>query len=297
MPQPTKPSTDTENLSRNQNSTADSVSLGNSMNNRSDSQNRNQNRDEYQPSEVRQSDSATRSSAELQTTQTAMQRLRLTSIAVLRHLKSDELDWLNEQCEWMSCDAGQLILNQDESSNDVYFICSGSVKGAMYSTIGQQVIYQTMAEGTMFGEIAAIDGAPRSVQVVAEGNCLLARLSSNNFLKLMRGNPEFSLAVTRQIIDTTRFLTARVFEFSAFNVGQRIELELARLAEAQGVYEEDELVLVNPPTHADIAGRVNTHREAVTKHINKLCKQGTLAKRGRTLIILDISELKSEITD
>jgi len=255
------------------------------------------NRNEYQLSDARQFDSATRSSAEMRSTQVAMQRLRLSSIAVLRHLDGRELDWLNEQCEWISFDESQLILNQDETSNDVYFICAGSVKGAIYSTVGQQVIYQTMAEGTMFGEIAAIDGAPRSVQVVAESACLLARVSSDNFLSLMRNNPEFSLAVTRQIIDTTRFLTARVFEFSALNVGQRVERELARLAEAQGSYEPDGLVLTNPPTHADIAGRVNTHREAVTKHINKLCKQGVLAKRGRTLIILDLDSLNAELLD
>lgn len=227
-------------------------------------------------------------------TQETVQRLRLSSISILGQLNSTDIDWIASRCDWISFDPGQLILNQDEQSNDVYFICSGSVKASIHSSVGHQVIYQTMAEGMMFGEIAAIDGAPRSVHIVADGSCLLAKLSATHFIELMRNNPDFSLAVTRQIIDTTRFLTARVFEFSALNVSQRIERELLRLANDFGQENDGEIVVESPPTHADIASSVNTHREAVTKHLNRLSRQGTIAKRGRTLIIRDINALKTD---
>lgn len=234
---------------------------------------------------------------DIRANQAAIHRLRLSGIAILRNLTSHEIDCLATRCAWIEYDAGQLILNQDEKTNDVYFICSGSVKASIYSSIGHQVIYQTMAEGTMFGEIAAIDGAPRSVHVVADTSCLLAKLSAPDFIELMTTNPQFSLAVTRQIIDTTRFLTARVFEFSALNVGQRIDRELIRLIDEFAEHEQSELVLNNPPTHADIAGRVNTHREAVTKHLNMLSKEGVIVRRGRSLVVLDKNALKSRFAE
>ncbi|HEY9548479.1 MAG TPA: helix-turn-helix domain-containing protein, partial [Kiloniellaceae bacterium] len=67
--------------------------------------------------------------------------------------------------------------------------------------------------------------------------------------------------------------------------------ELLRLAR-EGEHEGKSARISPAPTHADIASRISTHREAVTRELNDLTKSGLLTRDGRTLIISDVEELE-----
>ncbi len=151
----------------------------------------------------------------------------------------------------------------------------------------------------MFGEIAAIDGEPRPVDVEAVTTCTVARLPHAEFLRLIDERPGFAIAVLRQVAANIRRLTARVFEFSTLPVKSRVHAELLRLAVHAPKPAQEKggtggaIVLSPAPKHAAIAARISTHREAVTRELNALAKRGLVKKSGTDLVVCDVGRLRA----
>ncbi|MEE8334557.1 MAG: helix-turn-helix domain-containing protein, partial [Alphaproteobacteria bacterium] len=83
-------------------------------------------------------------------------------------------------------------------------------------------------------------------------------------------------------------------EFSTLAVNNRIHAELLRLAMSAGI--NDNVSEISPaPTHAEIASRISTHREAVTRELNELAQAGVLEKRNRALVVRDIAWLQDVV--
>jgi len=81
-----------------------------------------------------------------------------------------------------------------------------------------------------------------------------------------------------------------VFELSTLHVNNRIQAEVLRLA-SLAPREGTSVRIVPAPTHVEIASRVSTHREAVTREINRLSRLGIIERRGNTLLVKDVDRL------
>jgi CRP/FNR family cyclic AMP-dependent transcriptional regulator len=93
-----------------------------------------------------------------------------------------------------------------------------------------------------------------------------------------------------------RELTTRVYEFSTLAVRYRIQAELLRLANLSAC--QGKIANIIPaPTHAEIASRTSTHREAVTRELNRLSKFGILEQKNRVLLVKDIDRLNELVHD
>jgi CRP-like cAMP-binding protein len=191
----------------------------------------------------------------------------------------------------MRYDAGQQIISHMDDSTDVFLIVEGSVRVIIYSASGKEVAFRDIGVGEHFGELAAIDGLPRSATVAALTNCAVASMSAEIFWEILRNHPEASATLIRQLARSIRALTGRVFEFSALAVRNRIHAELLRLARDHMAGEN--AAMVRPaPTHAEIASRISTNREAVTRELNQLSREGLVERRSGTLVICDVTRLE-----
>jgi CRP-like cAMP-binding protein len=186
----------------------------------------------------------------------------------------------------------ELIIGQQDQSHDVLFLIAGRARVNVYSPDGQRVSLREMAAGAMFGELSAIDGQTRSASVEAIESCSVAIMPRRVFLKALTDYPEFGLAVMGHVTRLVRKLTDRVFEFSTLVVRARVQAELLRMIEDLP-QTRSELVLAPAPTHEEIASRVSTHREAVTRELAWLEAQGVVEKTGRTLKITNLDRLRN----
>jgi CRP-like cAMP-binding protein len=219
----------------------------------------------------------------------------LRGIQAFASLTSEVIASLDQTARWRRYNAGQEILGQMEQTTDVFFVVEGRVRAAAYSASGKQVTYRDIEAGDMFGEFAAIDGEPRSATIVALGDTLIASLSAEAFWKVLLGEPDVVGAVLKRLTNQIRVLTERIFEFSALAVENRIQAEVLRLARDH--MEGDNTALITPaPTHADIASRVSTHREAVTRALRTLARRGIVERRNHGLAVLDVAAL-SELVE
>ncbi len=214
----------------------------------------------------------------------------LDRIEVLQAMAPQARRALAGRCRWQHYTSGQQIVAHLDTTRDVFFIAEGRVRATSYSLSGKEVTYRNIEAGDMFGEFAAIDGKPRSADVVALSDCFLATMSDAVFWEVLERHAEVAAATLKQLTSQIRALTERVFEFSALAVRNRIHAELLRLARSHE--SDDNTALVEPaPTHTELATRLSTHREAVTRELNTLARAGLIERHGNALRINDVAEL------
>jgi CRP/FNR family transcriptional regulator, cyclic AMP receptor protein len=219
----------------------------------------------------------------------------LKRFALFADVAPDIIEAIAGYCAWRGFEAGQLIIGHQDPSRDVVFLVTGRARASVYSAAGRQVSFRDIEAPGLFGELAAIDGRPRSASIEALGRSLTMTMPQAQFLLMLENHPQIALAVMRHLAGMVRGLTDRVVEFSTLAVRSRVHAELIRLAEASGA-NGSAAVLAPAPTHLDIANRIATHREAVTRELSRLEAMGVVAKEGRTLKIPDMALLRAMLT-
>jgi CRP/FNR family transcriptional regulator, cyclic AMP receptor protein len=214
----------------------------------------------------------------------------LAGIAIFAGLTPKALEAVHRGCSWRRYEAGEPIVDYLDSSDDVFFVTAGEASVTIYSIAGKAVSFRSLGPGDIFGEYAAIDGEPRSASVEARSSCLVASMSGKEFRKLLEAEPVVAQAVLKGLVRNVRGLTKRVYEFSTLAVNNRIQAELLRLA-SLAPREGKGARLEPAPTHAEIASRISTHREAVTRELNRLSRIGIIVRQNGTLLVRDLDRL------
>ncbi len=189
---------------------------------------------------------------------------------------------------------GQIIIAEAAEAQDVYLIRSGKMQISLLSPKGRDVILRDVGPGQIIGELAAIDGRSRSASVVALEDSEVAYMSGPLFIEFLAAEPEAAIWIARRLAAWVRDLTDKAFELATQSVACRVQGELLRLAAAQKAGAGAEEVEIRPmPTHAELAARIGTHREAVSREMAQLAGEGLLRQQGRSLHILSLPALKS----
>jgi CRP-like cAMP-binding protein len=216
--------------------------------------------------------------------------LGLRRIALLEGLSDAVLAALARECVWRNYAGGQRIIARDADDRSVHFVIAGRVRATTYSRSGRQVTFRDQQAGDFLGEVAAIDGLPRSVDVIALDSTLVASMTPAAFARLLHEQPVVAGRVLRRLAALVRGLSERVIDLSTLGVQNRIHAELLRLARAAGIRDNTARIEPAPP-HTDIASQVSTYREQVTRELSALVKAGLLAKDRRALVVLDVARL------
>ena len=190
----------------------------------------------------------------------------------------------------MSAAEGRTLVSLGAGSDSVYVVLKGRVQVTLYSMGGREVILRTLAEGALFGELAAIDGKPRSATIVAASDCTLAAIDGAVFREAVAADPESALWLARRLTAQIRDLTDRVFELNALRVSSRLHCELLRLC-GEADPRATQVTIEPAPTHADLAARIGTHREAITREMGDLADKGILTQDRRRITIRDTRAL------
>lgn len=220
----------------------------------------------------------------------------LAGTGIFKSLSIESLQEISNKCTCATYTTNQQIIKHQDRSNNVYFICSGAVRATIYSASGKEVAFEDLTAGQVFGELSAIDDQPRSTYVVALADSLIATMSAVEYWRTLHKYPGVSEVTLRRLTGMVRMLCERVLEFSTLGVKNRIHAELLRLV-CLTVNEGNSAVIDPFPTHAEIASRVSTHREAVTRELNALDKMGVLDRSAGTFVVKDIAALRKMVED
>lgn len=220
----------------------------------------------------------------------------LASIELLAPLSPAERAALERRCRWRRYGPGEQIIDGETHSTDVYFIASGAVRVLNYSAAGREISFDDIRAGGCFGELAAIDGHPRSANVVAIVETLTACVPAIAFRELVSGHPQVAWALLRRLAAVVRQSTGRIMDLSSLGANNRVYAELLREARAAGI-RVNRAVITPIPVHADIAARVSTTRETVARVLNDLARKGVAHREAGALVITDIERLAAMVEE
>jgi len=220
----------------------------------------------------------------------------LSGIGLLSDLPRDVLSSVEKSCSWRRYSAGEQIIDRQSDSRDVFFVVEGEVRVVNFSLSGREITLDDLGRGGHFGELAALDGAPRSASVMALKNCLVASLAPEKFITLLKESPEVAHQIMLDMAGIIRTATDRIMDLSTLAANNRVQAELLRQARAN--MTGDNTAAISPiPVHGDIAGRVSTTRETVARVMSDLARQNILMRGKDSLEVLDVDRLAAMVEE
>ncbi len=188
--------------------------------------------------------------------------------------------------------ANQIIVQEEDKNNRSFFvILEGSVNVIVFTTEGKQTILASLQKGDFFGEMALLDGEPRSASVVAAEPCSLLMLYRRSFLELLKSQPTMATTMLVEMSHRLRKANRHISTLSLMSVYGRIADVLLQIGSEKGRRIDNMTVVENRPTHQAIADRAGTSRETVSRVISQLQKKGYITIDRKRLVILDETKL------
>ena len=220
----------------------------------------------------------------------------LSRIPLFKSLDAESVRRLDSQCSWRKVATGESVLGYKDGGTEVYFVVHGHLRVVIQAISGKSSILRDIRDGEYFGELAAIDGLARSAEITAVTDSTVAKMAATVFRKTIHDHPDVCDQLLRLLVSQVHMLANRVNEYTTFDVRRRIYAELLRLARKT---RKDDVssVISPPPTHAELAARVSSHREAVTRELNYLETEGFLERRRGAIVIRDPERLAKLLAD
>jgi len=220
----------------------------------------------------------------------------LQDVPLFSSLTQEEGERYGKSCLWKDYEAHELVIDIDEETTDVRFVVTGLVRVINRFSVGKEVILGEMSPGEFFGELAAIDGETRSANITTLYRSKLCIVPQNLFLEVINQHPEISLAVMKVLTKRIRTLNMRLAEQSFLQAKHRLYAELLRLSKPR-LGHDGQRSVSPPPTQKELAERIGTRREVVSRELNALQKQGFFEKTRGALVLTDVAELQRRISD
>lgn len=190
---------------------------------------------------------------------------------------------------------GQQIVRVRDRDTNLYLINTGSVRVTLFSNDGKEVSFVDIDAGGNFGEFSAIDGQPRSANVIALSDTTISIIPPEEFYGMLEKYPTICIEMLQQLTAIVRRLCDRIFEYSTLDVSNRVQSELLRIAQ-ENMDFDGVARIENPPTQTEMASRVSCTREAVSRELKKLEQAKVIKREPKRLIIEDCKRLQ-ELVD
>jgi len=190
----------------------------------------------------------------------------LENIPLFSELEKEAVSSLDEKIILRKYKEKHPIVTEGDESTSLYVIVSGKVKIYSSEEDGKEVTLSFHSEGDYFGEIALLDGKPRSATAITTEKSTIAVISKPVFLDFIKDHPEIALKVTAKIVNQIRELTHNYKAMALKSVYGRIKFQLEKQAKSSDKKSAMTEILI----HQDIANLVGASREMVTRILNEL---------------------------
>lgn len=216
--------------------------------------------------------------------------LRKTAIFIL--LTDEQLKLIAENLTLEIIRAGEVFIEQDTITDTAYLIISGSVKVYRITENGEEIMLDTKGCGEVVGEMALLDGKPRSAFVETIQDSSFLCIHKAKFLEIVNKNPQISINIIRYLILQIREFNQRIEDLTSKNLNDRTYTTLKTLS---SYFPNNDITL----SQEQLASIVGATRARVTESLNDLERQGllTLSHKKIHLNATSSSKMESQTLD
>ena len=204
----------------------------------------------------------------------------------------EDLAVLAARSRWQVCAPGEVVVDAGDPTDEVFFVADGTVRVVVRTALGYEAILNDLGAGSFFGELAAIDGVPRSANVTALQRTRVCAVPGPAFMEAVLNSPTAGRRLLRLLASRLRVKDERLLESTALPVRQRLMAEMLRLSRDRGGGER---ALSPPPQQHVLAARIGTRRETVSREMAEMARSGLITVGRRAIVLHRPDALQAEI--
>jgi CRP/FNR family transcriptional regulator, cyclic AMP receptor protein len=205
---------------------------------------------------------------------------------VLSRLPTHELEQLAAVMRERRYAPGEVVFHQGDPGDTLHVVLEGGLKIVLVTDAGEEAIMAVLGPGDLCGELALLDGAPRSASVVALEPLRTATLGRAEFLALLRRSSTALEALLALLAATIRRKDEAHVDLIGLDVHRRLAKRLLQLADAHGHPGPDGTEIALPLTQEELAAMIGTTRASVNRALGFYQDRGLIALRGRRITLL-----------
>lgn len=212
-------------------------------------------------------------------------------ISIFENLSDNELISLMEIVIYKEYSKNYTIVRHNDMGDAMFIILDGSVKVSLFSENGREVILDIIGKGGFFGEMSIIDKMPRSANIITIDKTTTIMIKRNDFMNLLIQYPNISINILKELVGRLRKADDVINSLSIHDVLGRISRFITKIFISNEVPLVTGAVVDFSFTHKDIAARVGTTRESVTRALNKMLEKHILSIEDKKLTIYNTNKL------
>jgi CRP-like cAMP-binding protein len=222
---------------------------------------------------------------------------RTPAVEVLRRtelfgsLSDDELQRLAATSRTRTYRRGQYLWYQGDPGDSLLVVCDGRLKVVLGSEAGDEAVLHSVGRCEVIGELAVLDGAPRSASVVALERTTAVVLPRAAVFDAMARHPAVLDAMLRALGRLVRRLTETNGDLVFLDLGGRLAKLLLRLAQGRAP-DGDGVVLDTHLTQSELAAMIGATRPAVNRVLRLFAERGLITVDGQVIVLKDLPGLR-----
>jgi len=207
----------------------------------------------------------------------------LKNIPLFKHLKDTQLKEIAERCKSVTYKKGAVIFRKTDLSTDLYIVNSGRVTAVLADDEGGEIVLAQFVKGAFFGELSLLDNKGRSATIVADKDSELAILKKDVFFDLLYKNPKIAVELMTTLVERLRKADEFIESLAFLEVGERLVRHLLDATEESPSGKG--FLRVGKLTHKELAARIGSSREAVTKCMKVFSEKGIIKQAEGHILI------------
>jgi len=222
-----------------------------------------------------------------------MDRLELLrKIPLFSPLSDEILSNLSTTVRLQKIKQGQVIFRKGDEGTALYILRSGTIKIVLPSRLGAEIIVSIFSDGDFFGEMALLDGEPRSADAVAIKPSELLVLSRNDFLSFLQSDVNAVNSILSVLTKRLRKTHDLLEDVCFLTISQRLSKLILELGKIYGRSEGDSVIIDISLTQKELGDMIGATRESINKELKMLRERGLIEMKGNQIQICDLSRLK-----
>ncbi len=217
----------------------------------------------------------------------------LAAVPLFAGLDADGLEGLAKGMRVRRFRRGETVFHLGDPGDALFIVMAGSIKITLPADTGDEAILATLRPGDFFGELALLDGAPRSATAVAIEPTETYILARERFRELIATEPIMREALLATLAAEVRRLTHHVEELHFLDITGRLASRLARLAAEPGASRlpDGSIRLAGPLTQGDLAAMIGCTRQSVNKLLGMFTDDGLIRLERDRIVVIDLDGL------
>jgi CRP/FNR family cyclic AMP-dependent transcriptional regulator len=188
--------------------------------------------------------------------------------------------------------AGELLFQEGDSCTGLHIVAAGRVRIFKSSPSGREQVLAIEGPGSTVAELPVFDGGPYPASAIAVEATEIVFLPREEFRAFCLERPEVALKVLAAVGGRLRQLVELIEELSFTTVRQRLATLLVRLAKTSGRKTPEGVAFELVDSHLEMAHKMGTVRELVSRNLTRLAAEGLLKLEGRHIVARDLDRLE-----